>query len=102
MLVGTLEYRWPLWVARNPGSMGLDSYLFTDLGQVFGNAEEISLDHLTESYGFGIRVVREDRFMARLEFAWSDEEFVLRFRADQIFQFSKGGLSHGRNPVPQR
>jgi hypothetical protein len=41
-------------------------------------------------------------FLARLEVGASNEETILRFRTDQVFQFSKGNLFHGRNPIPER
>ena len=103
MAVLTAEYRWPIWNMNDPHGTGLDAYLFTDLGQVFGEFEELSFAHLTESYGGGLRVIDwGGGFTARLEVAWSDEDTVLRLRGDQLFQFTKGGLYHGRDPVPFR
>ena len=37
-----------------------------------------------------------------IEIAKSEEETVVRIRGDQVFQFAKGGLFHGKNPVPTR
>jgi hypothetical protein len=99
----TAEYRWPIWFSAVPRGTGLDFYLLTDVGQVFGDLREISGRSLTWSYGAGLRLVGgQGDFVARLEIAFSEEETVLRLRADQIFQFSKGGLYHGRDPVPAR
>lgn len=102
MVAGTLEYRWPLWVAKQSHALGLDAYLFTDIGQVFGEAREIGLENLTVSYGGGVRLVNIGGFLARLEVGASNEETIIRFRTDQVFQFSKGNLFHGRNPIPER
>jgi outer membrane protein assembly factor BamA len=102
MAAGTAEYRWPLWAAKQAHGLGLDAYLFTDIGQVFGGRKDISLEHLTVSYGGGLRLVNSAGFLARLEIGASDEETIIRFRTDQVFQFSKGNLFHGQNPVPQR
>jgi outer membrane protein assembly factor BamA len=97
------EYRWPIWASRVPDGLGVDAYLLTDVGQVFGSREEISLDNVTASYGGGVRLIGSDRgFRGRLEYARSDEESVIRLRADQVFQFARHGLYHGRNPIPIR
>jgi hypothetical protein len=98
----TLEYRWPIWADREPQGLGLDAYLLTDIGQVFGDPDEISLDNLTESYGCGFRVAAYGGFLGRIEFAWSDEETVFRLRSDQMFQFARSAFYHGRDPVPGR
>jgi hypothetical protein len=89
-------------VAKQSHGLGLDAYLFSDVGQVFGERRDISLPHLTVSYGGGVRLVNNAGFLARLEIGASNEETILRLRTDQVFQFSKGNLFHGRNPVPQR
>jgi outer membrane protein assembly factor BamA len=102
MAAGTVEYRWPLWVAKQAHALGLDAYLFTDIGQVFGERREIALRNLTVSWGGGLRLVNLGGFLARLEVGASNEETILRFRTDQVFQFSKGNLFHGRNPIPER
>lgn len=102
MVAGSVEYRWPVWGVRNPRNLGLDAYLFSDLGQVFDETREIALDRLAESYGFGFRLANDGGFLARLEFAFSREETVIRFRSDQLFQFDKGSIFHGRYPIPQR
>ena len=97
------EYRWPVWARGSPDEFGLDSYLFTDIGQVFDDLDQIGSDNLTVSYGWGLRfVLPGGHFAGRLEIARSDEETVIRLRGDQIFQFAKGGLFHGRNPIPSR
>jgi hypothetical protein len=41
-------------------------------------------------------------FVFRIEYARSDEASVLRFRADQVFQFTKRGFLYGREPIPVR
>jgi outer membrane protein assembly factor BamA len=102
MTLATAEYRWPIWAGRGNGDFGLHMYLFTDIGQVFGDNEEIALRNMTESFGAGVRVVSWGWFAGRAEIGFSEEETVLRLRADQTFQFQKGGLYHGRNPVPSR
>lgn len=98
----TAEYRWPLWALKSENSIGADAYLFADFGQVFDETDEIALRRLTESYGGGIRVGGEGRFVGRIEIGWSEEGTQFRFRADQLFQFEKFGLFAGRSPVPDR
>jgi len=96
------EYRWPLWALTDADGIGADTYLFSDVGQVFGDADELSTNHLTYSYGFGVRLASLAGFQGRLEIGWSDEEMVVRASADQIFQFAKYGLIHGRDQVALR
>lgn len=98
----SVEYRWPIWANKTADGIGLDAYLLTDIGQVFGEFEEISFSNLADSYGFGIRLIGNSGFKGRLEVAWSDEDTVIRLRADQVFQFAKGGLFHGRDQVALR
>jgi hemolysin activation/secretion protein len=96
------EYRWPVWADRTPRGAGVDAYLLGDVGQVFGSRNDLAVDQLTASYGGGLRFIGARGFVGRLEIAWSDEERKIRLRADQVFQFEKGGIYHGRNPVPTR
>ena len=102
MVVFSAEYRWPLWVLTRPDAMGLDLYLLTDVGQVFGDVEQLSVDNLTFSYGVGVRLLGARGFVLRVEYARSNEQAVWRLRADQIFQFARGGFFYGRDPVPSR
>ena len=96
-----LEYRWPIWANRDADDLGLDAYLFTDVGQVFHEFGDIG-DDFTHSFGGGVRLVGYFGFAGRLEIGRSDEETVFRLRADQIFQYAKGGLSHGRDQAALR
>jgi hypothetical protein len=98
----TLEYRWPVWAFWKPDGAGIDAYAFGDIGQVFGDHDDLSVDDLTESAGFGFRFLGLNGFAGRLEFAWSDDDRVIRLRGDQLFQYRDGDLFHGRNPVPLR
>ncbi len=98
----SVEYRWPLWALTDADGIGADTYLFSDVGQVFNDADELSTGHLTSSYGFGVRLASRGGFHGRLEIGWSDEEMVVRASADQIFQFAKYGLIHGRDQVALR
>ncbi len=97
-----LEYRWWSWEHSGPGSTGLDAYLFYDTGQVFGSAQELALENLTHSYGLGLRLATPRGFGGRVELAWSEEGFVFRLRGDQLFQYARRGLYHGREPIPIR
>jgi len=102
MAVLSAEYRWPLWVLTQANGMGLDLYLHSDIGQVFSSLDQINRDNLTFSYGAGIRLLGARGFVLRLEYARSNETFVVRVRGDQIFQFTRGGLFYGRDPIPAR
>jgi hypothetical protein len=96
------EYRWPVWAQDTAQGTGVDAYLLGDVGQVFGEPEQLAMEQLTVSYGGGLRFISPGGFVGRVELAWSEEGLRARLRADQIFQFAKGGLYHGRNPVPLR
>lgn len=98
----TAEYRYPVWDFRDPGAVTVDAYTFVDLGQVFGHRREIALDALTQSYGVGFRLSAFGNFAGRLEVGFSEEDTIVRLRADQMFQFQKQGLYHGREPIPLR
>jgi hypothetical protein len=102
MIGGSAEYRWPIWEAKRTDGLGLDAYLLADVGQVFGRAEEIAARNLTVSYGGGFRLLSGSGFKGRLEIAASEEETVVRLRTDQLFQYAKGSLFHGRKPIPGR
>lgn len=100
--IATAEYRWPVWAHQRAEGAGIDGYLLTDVGQVFGDADRIALRQMTLSYGGGLRVESGRGLVFRIEYARSEETAVLRFRADQVFQFVKGGFLHGREPIPAR
>ncbi len=96
------EYRWPVFAERTVEGSGVDAYLFAEAGQVFGEFNEIKSDNLRNSVGGGFRWIDESGFGGRFEIARSAEEWVFRLRGDQIFQYAKSGLYHGRNPIPTR
>jgi outer membrane protein assembly factor BamA len=100
--IATAEYRWPIWANQRAMGPGLDAYLLTDAGQVFGDAKEIALRTMKLSYGGGLRVESGHGFVLRLEYARSEETSIIRLRGDQVFQFTKGGFLHGREPIPDR
>jgi hypothetical protein len=102
ILAMAAEYRWPAWSLKSASSLGVDAYLFTDWGQVFSDVEQIGGGNLTSSWGGGLRLGAEGLFVGRIEVGASEEGLVFRLRADQVFQFEKGGLFAGRDPVPDR
>ena len=102
LVTASIEYRFPVWNFSSMDDAGVDAYLFADYGQVFGDPNEISLANLTRSLGIGWRVITTERFMVRLEIGNSDEGTFVRLASEQIFQYAKGGIIHGRNPVPTR
>ena len=95
-----VEYRWPIWVARGRDDLGVDAYLFSDIGQVFDRSAEISLDHLKFTGGAGLRLINSDRgFGARFEVGFSDETTVVRLKFSQTFQYDPKGILYGKNPT---
>ncbi len=101
LAVLSAEYRWPLWAYQYPHGSGMDLYFLADVGQVFGEFDQITADNLTFSYGIGLRLLSSRGFILRVEFARSSEGSQWRLRSDQIFQFHSG-LFSGRDPVPAR
>ncbi len=98
----SVEYRYPIWDYRDPGANTLDAYGFYDVGQVFGNREEIALDELTHSYGFGTRWSIGNGFVGRFEVGLSDEDTIFRLSGSQTFQYDRRAYYDGREPIPTR
>ena len=102
ILALNVEYRWPLWVMRSHDDLGVDGVLFFDWGQVFEDADDISMDSMTRSYGFGLRGAIFGRFIGTLEVGFSEEGTQIRVSSDQLFQWMSASLFAGENPVPER
>lgn len=96
------EYRFPILMNERPGGSGLDLYPLADWGQVFDAAEQVSFRNMKFSYGLGLRIESSTGFVAKIEWARSEEETAVQFRSDQLFQFLKLGFLYGRDPVPAR
>jgi outer membrane protein assembly factor BamA len=96
----SIEYRWPVWVARGRNDLGVDAYLFSDIGQVFDKTDEISITNMRGTGGVGLRLVNSDRgFGARFELGFSDEQTVVRLKFSQNFQYDPKGILYGKNPT---
>ena len=65
----TAEYQWEAWWA-------LDAAVFVDAGQVFDRLDGFTMDRFEYAYGFGLRLHGNDKFLARLDLAFSREGFV--------------------------
>jgi hypothetical protein len=94
------EYRWPVWVARGRNDMGVDAYIFTDIGQVFNKTAEISIENTRGTGGIGLRLINGQRGLsARFELGLSDEDTVVRLKFSQTFQYDPKGILYGKNPT---
>jgi hypothetical protein len=91
----SLEYRWPFWVNKRADRLGIDLFLFTDIGQVFGELNEFDTSNFTRSWGGGFRLIGNGGFAGRLELGHSDEGTIWRLQFYQVFQYAKGGILHG-------
>ena len=99
-LAFSMDYRWPIWVSKGRDGPGLDAYLFTDIGQVFNDLDDIDFDDLEVTGGFGVRFLGGDgHFFARAEIGLSDEEPVYRLKFSQDFQYARKGLALGKDPT---
>lgn len=65
-----LEYRYTVWEYKN---FKMDSVIFWDEGQVFGEFKDFKLNRLKESYGLGARVSAADHVIFSVEVAHGDE-----------------------------
>jgi hypothetical protein len=93
------EYRWPLWVGKGREGMGMDAYVFTDMGQVFEHTSEIALNHMENTAGFGVRFIgSEGQYLGRFELGFSDEETIVTLTFSQTFQHHSKGLLYGKDP----
>jgi hypothetical protein len=98
----TAEYRWPLWSLDQSTGIGIDGFVFTDLGQVFSELDDIDPDRFAESYGGGLRLGSRDGFKGRFEVGWSEDGPAIRLSATQPFQFDKDVFVRGRLFIPER
>lgn len=72
------EYRWQIWLYA-------DLALFVDAGQVFHEAEDISLSNLHRSYGAGLRLRASEVGVARMDVARSSEGTQIHLRLGAFF-----------------
>lgn len=102
MLLLNAEYRFPGWILDDPDGVGVDAYLLADLGQVYGDADEIALNNLKSSLGVGIRMLTWSGMLFRAEVAFSEDGHEFRLRGDQIFQYKRNRYLYGKQPMPVR
>lgn len=77
LVLGSLEYRYPIWEFA-------DAYLFGDAGQVgFDLSEEFSLSDLHSGIGGGLRVWSADGLISNLALAKSSEGYRFYFSLNQ-------------------
>jgi hypothetical protein len=86
------EYRWPIWVTKEAWRPGLDVILLADAGQVYREVDQITLDRLALSYGFGFEYAGSSGLLARLEFGWSEEDQVIRFGLVNLLETGSGQI----------
>lgn len=77
-LLFNVEYRWEVWTH-------VDFAFFSDFGKVFSDAGDMSLRDLKTSSGFGIRGHTPGGAVVRIDFAWSEEGFVLHVGSGPSF-----------------
>lgn len=69
-LLFNVEYRYTIWEHRD---FKVDSVLFTDVGQVFGNFDELEWNNFKESYGLGFRFSVANVLLLSVEGAHGNE-----------------------------
>lgn len=94
------EYRWPVWVAKGRKGLGMDAYLFSDVGQVYNHTNEVALNHFELTGGVGLRFIGSDGdFRGRCEVGFSDEGTIWTLTFSQTFQHHNKGLLYGKDPT---
>ena len=74
MVLGSLEYRYPIW------TLGIDALLFIDAGKVTPDIfNDISTNNFNVSYGTGIRIWSPAGLVSKLEIGWSDDGIRIHF-----------------------
>ncbi len=74
MVLGSLEYRYPIWLR------GIDALLFIDAGKVTPDIfNDISMNDFNVSYGTGIRIWSPEGLVSKLEIGWSDDGMRIHF-----------------------
>lgn len=72
-LVGSIEYRWPIW-------MWMDGMLFADYGGAFGSYYSgIGVNRLHSDLGVGVRVRTAGNFFLRCQLAYGFDDSGVRF-----------------------
>ena len=70
LLLFNLEYRWTVWEYRD---RRLDSVVFWDVGQVFGEWSNLQFEDFRSSYGFGLRAGFKQKVFLTIEAGFSSE-----------------------------
>ncbi len=74
MVLGSLEYRYPIW------SKGIDALLFLDAGKVSPDIiNDNSRNNFNVSYGTGIRIWSPEGLVSKLEIGWSADGMRIHF-----------------------
>lgn len=77
-LLMNFEYRWEVWHYA-------DFAFFADTGKVFSDYSDFDLKHLKWGYGWGIRVRTQDIASLNIDFAFSEEGFVIHIGSGPRF-----------------
>ncbi len=73
MLLGSIEYRWPIWHRLETT---IDAFLFYDFGQVANDIfRNLEADDIQHGFGGGFRVWNDETESLYLVFAGSNEDF---------------------------
>ena len=74
MVLGTLEYRYPIWIR------GIDALIFIDSGKVTPDIfNDNSGNNFNVSYGTGLRFWSREGLVSKLEIGWSDDGMRIHF-----------------------
>jgi hypothetical protein len=75
LLLGNLEYRFPVWSIEPPNGQALDGVVFLDFGTVMSNLEDTQQRDLRSGAGVGVRMVTAHDLLFRADNAWTSEGY---------------------------
>ncbi len=78
-LIGTLEYRFPIWSIEPASGVALDGVAFFDFGTAVPDLLDLQQRDLRSAAGIGIRVLSKRGLVFKIDNAWSPEGYRFHF-----------------------
>jgi Omp85 superfamily domain len=79
VLLGSVEYRFPIWNIETPSGIALDGGLFFDFGTALPELGQLQQRDLRSGGGFGFRLVNARRSIGRMDVAFTPEGARVHF-----------------------
>jgi hypothetical protein len=78
-ILGSAEYRFPVWTIEPPSGIRVDGALFFDFGTVLPELSKLQQRHLRSGGGVGLRIVTPRASIGRMDIAFSPEGVRVHF-----------------------